>query len=193
MADKVNIIFYPTVNPFTFEKIIKIPENESNMIKKFTDAGFTPYVDTRRKCTDCASNGFYWQRNSRQLELFSAGKLPKGIFMLVYFNGERDTAFIESYRETFSEMLDLQYFSNRPRTRKMARLFSSRDVQPFTPQPLLEGSELFHNYSVEDGRKVNVIRGGEFEEQVNENIEKARALVDKWEKEGWGQEIKISS
>lgn len=186
-----NIHFYPTPTPtILFERFKKLDLYESSIIEKFISLGYTPYVDTQRVCIKVESNGFYLSDNSNRFELFNEGDDFQGrVFMLVYFNGERNTAGIEAYRELFSQILELQYSSKRPRTRKMVKTYCSKDLEPSKPQLKGAGSELYHNYKTPDGRTVNVVKGGEHVNTVQENIRKAAEILSNWENEGWGKEI----
>jgi len=192
-----NIHFFPTKTPLSlasFVRFKKVDESESRIIQKLIELGYTPYVDTERECTRVDASGFYLSDGFNHLQLFNKGDTFIGrVFMLVYFNGDSSTAVIETYRELFSEMLELQYSSNRPRTRKMAKLFSKEDLVPNKPQLKRTGSELYHNYKTPDGRTVTVIKGGEHEDSVEENIRKAAEVLSGWEREGWGKEIKVPS
>lgn len=153
------IHFFTTPKPLiSFEKFYKPPECEVEIIKKFIQVGWNPYVNSVERpqgITDL--EGFFWVLGDTVLHDCSKYKDEK-IFLLVYYTGEITKEGLEIGKKYFSKLL----FENIEDIEKYESAIAA----------ITKPEEFNYDFELPDGRRVTRIIGGERSKHVDEYIDK---------------------
>ncbi len=172
--------FFVTPRPITcMDKLYTPPKSETDMIKHVIELGYAPLVDSSRLCKkDLVSyQAWVWVEGDTELTDLSLYKSGR-IFLLIYWVELITDEQFNAAKEYFENVLCLSKKSELMVEGTVSRMLDDDCFKPFRSSECIGGTEQVRFTTLPNGfQQVAVVKGGEFEKQVNEAIEKAKVTL----------------
>jgi len=166
---------YDLTKQVTLKRFVKLPENDSKMIKKLMDEGFSPEISAG-KCPAFAKELLGWALLEGELNLRCDWENidHEKIICLIYWQYIDIEAF-DLAKDYFEDLMGLS------ETKRDISEFKAKmlEKKPYNARPL-GGSLVVKDDGNElpDGRKViAMVEGGDLEELVNDRISQIKSCV----------------